>query len=90
MKMRFIVLGCCITTLLAGCTTSPTLTDATEQAVIIGAQINDDILDAAEFTICYGASIGSIRRRFGDPERSQVWQDLCNPADEFAPIRYSR
>ena len=71
--------------LLAGCGTSPQMTLATEQAMVIAAGVNDEMLNAAEFTICYGASIGSIRRRFGDPERSQVWQDLCNPADDFIP-----
>ena len=83
--MRLIALT--FAALLAGCSTSPQMTVATEQATAIGAALNDDILDAAEFTICYGASVGSIRRRFGDPERSDVWQALCNLKDDFAPVR---
>jgi hypothetical protein len=82
--MKFLVL--IFAALLVGCSTSPQLTVATEQATAIGAALNDDMLNAAEFTICYGASIGSIRRRFGDPERSLVWQALCNPTEDFFPV----
>lgn len=85
-----LILALIFAALLAGCSSSPTLTVVTEQAAAIDARTNDDLLDTAEFINCEGASIGSIRRKFGDPERSQVWQDLCNPADDFAPVRYSR
>jgi len=44
-----------------------------------GADANDAALDGAEFTICEGASIGAVRRKYGSqPEK---WESLC--ADDF-------
>ena len=82
--MKAIILAATVA-MLAGCSTSQTIRTATERAAVHGAELNDDILNAAEFTICYGASVGSIRRRFGNPERAVVWQGLCNPEDNFTP-----
>lgn len=46
-------------------------------------EVNDEALNAAEFTICHGASIGSIRRHYGSPEKSRIWTELCNSVDAF-------
>ena len=51
------------------------------------AEISDEALNAAEFTICRGASIGSIRCHYGEPSRARVWMDLCNSTDAFSPER---
>ena len=51
-----------------------------------GARINDGALNAAEFVICHGASVGSIRRHYGDPEKAAIWAALCNSQDEFSPV----
>jgi hypothetical protein len=52
-------------------------------AVSRGVELNDGAVTAAEFTLCYGASVGSIRRSFGTPARAKVWTDLCNYTDDF-------
>jgi len=57
---------------MAGCASLNTAIDK-------GAEANDAAVQAAEFAICNGASIGSIRRSFGN--RPEVWRELC--ADEF-------
>lgn len=56
---------------LAGCTA--TIRDK-------GADINDTALENALFTICYGASIGAVRREFQG--RGATYNDLCNPPVE--------
>jgi len=62
--------------ILAGCGT-------TREVVDKGAEANDAALNAAEFVICRGASIGSIRRKYSSPELSAVWQDICKENDAF-------
>jgi len=57
---------------LSGCATIGT-------AVEKGADANDSAVQAAEFTLCQGASVGSIRRAFGT--RPEIWRELC--ADDF-------
>lgn len=47
------------------------------------AQANDEALKAAEFTICQGASIGSIRRKFDTPEKAEMWKSLCKENQDF-------
>lgn len=49
------------------------------------SEINDEALNTAEFTICHGASVGSIRRHYGSPEKSKIWAELCNSVDDFSP-----
>ena len=46
---------------------------------IKGAEVNDTAVDTAVFTLCWGASIGSIRRQFGD--NPEVWKELCTQED---------
>ena len=41
-----------------------------------GAEYNDTAVDVAIFTLCWGASVGSIRREFGD--RPETWNALCD------------
>jgi len=69
-----------LTIILTGCVT---LNDGIRMA----AETNDKAVKTAEFTICYGATIGSIRRSYGSPDRQQVWKDLCNGKDNFVPVR---
>jgi len=49
------------------------------------SEINDEALNTAEFTICHGATVGSIRRHYGSPEKSKIWAELCNSVDDFNP-----
>ena len=60
------VLTCCLG--LVGCTTTAEVVDK-------AADANDAAIRAAEFTICYGASVGSIRRAYG--EREAEWRTFC-------------
>lgn len=48
------------------------------------ANINDEALNAAEWTICYAASIGAIRRKYSTPDKAKVWRELCSTG-EFTP-----
>ena len=50
-----------------------------------GAKVNDEVLKAAEFSICNGASIGSIKRRFNTPELAKLWRELCKENQGFTP-----
>lgn len=65
--------------LLTGC--------VAEQAIKKGAEVNDSAVDASVFTLCSGASVGSIRRNFGAPDKAQVWRALCNGSDQFDPAK---
>ena len=76
MKYFIIILAAII--LLSGCSTLSGLADK-------AGEINDEALNTAEFTICHGASVGSIRRHYGSPERSKIWAELCNSVDDFNP-----
>ncbi len=49
-----------------------------------GAEYNDTAVDTAKFTLCGGASVGSIRREFGD--KPEVWKALCEQDDEVEII----
>ncbi len=48
-----------------------------------GAQAMDESLVNTEWWICNGASVGSIRRRYGSTaKRAMAWQTLCdNPLE---------
>ena len=41
-----------------------------------GAMANDEAVSTAIWTICHGASIGSIRRQFSG--NFNIWKVLCN------------
>lgn len=60
----------------AGCAYVPVAVDR-------AADANDDAVRSAEWVLCKGASVGSIRRAFND--RPDVWADLCreSAAAEF-------
>jgi hypothetical protein len=39
---------------------------------------NDAVLGAAEFEICEAATIGAVKRRYGqDKVKARAWRDLC-------------
>jgi hypothetical protein len=54
-----------------------------------GSEINDEAVRAAEFALCHGASIGSIRRHYGSEERADVWRKLCAEDKSFTPAEVS-
>lgn len=63
---------------LSGCSVLDVIADK-------GGVVNDEALSTAEFMICNGASVGSIRRHYGTPEKAEVWSKLCNSRDSFMP-----
>ena len=63
---------------LTGCTTLQTGVDR-------AASANDTAITTAEWTICRGASVGSVRRAYGDVERAEIWRKLCASSDDFSP-----
>jgi len=54
-----------------------------------GAEFSDDALVDAEWWVCYAASIGSVKRRYGATvERAETYKDFCHgdgDADVVAP-----
>lgn len=46
--------------------------------VTYGAYANDEAVKSAVFTLCNGASIGSIKREFDTDKKLQTWRDLCD------------
>ncbi len=64
--------------LLSSCSILSGITDK-------ASEVNDAALNTAEFTICHGASVGSVRRHYGSPEKSKIWAELCNSVDDFNP-----
>ena len=57
-----------------------------ESAIGRAAEVNDNALDTAHFTVCNGASIGSIRRKFNTPELAELWRKLCEEKQGFTPV----
>jgi len=43
-----------------------------------GAEVSDEALKTAIWTICKGVSIGAIDRYFDTEEKATVWHDLCD------------
>lgn len=62
---------------------------ACSQSSVIRAKVSqgyDKALDTAEFTLCYAASIGSIRRKYGtSPDKMEAWRRLCSEVS-FSPF----
>lgn len=56
-----------------------------ERGVEKAAEANDKALSTAKFTICNGASIGSVKRRFNTPELAELWRKLCEENQGFTP-----
>lgn len=75
--MKNTLIACAL--LLSGCA-------GLETAVDRGAQANDAAVEAAKFCLCWGCSVGSIRREFGDIDRAELWQSLCKSPDGFLPV----
>ena len=65
-------------TLTSGCGTI-------EKIVGAAAEINDESLLSAEFTICRAASIGSVIRRYGTTDKAKAWRELCTQDSDAVP-----
>jgi len=78
MRIFFASLSLLLLLLLSGCS-------GISEVVRTGAKANDDAVTASEFTICYGASVGAIRRSFNTPERIEAWKTMCLKEDGFTP-----
>ena len=77
-KSYLIVAVISIFGLISGCSTM-------RRAISEGAKINDEALNVAEFTICKGATVGSVRRHYSTPKQAEIWKALCNSVDDFSP-----
>jgi len=51
-----------------------------------GAKIYDKTLIEAEDYLCNVASVGSIKRRYGNPERAKVYSDLCKSNENIETL----
>ena len=60
---------------------------ASSRVAQVGAEINDQAREGAEFTLCNGISVGAWRRAYGDnPGKTEGWRALCQVPDA-APIK---
>lgn len=48
-----------------------------------GAELNDTAVKSAKFTLCQGASVGSIKREFDTAEEAKLWNELCRTEQGF-------
>ena len=61
---------------LGGCAAIDTARDVIK---LKGAEIADQVLTDAEWSVCQAASIGSIKRRYGQTvERADTYKDFCH------------
>lgn len=76
--------------LLAGCGLTSTGDLARSTVATKGAQVMDEGLVNAEWWICNGASIGSIKRRYGtSQEMANIYWGFCykeNHVDVIGPV----
>ena len=58
------------------------------QMAAYSAGKSDNALKIAEWSLCNAASVGSIKRRYGqDEEKAKAWQKLCaGPTANILPI----
>jgi len=76
MTIKFLVLIVLLS--LTGCS-------VLDLAIGKAAKVNDEALKAAEFSICNGASVGSVKRRFNTPKLAKLWRELCEEKQGFTP-----
>lgn len=63
---------------LAGCGLTPQGDTLRSTVATRGAEAADSLLENAEWAICYAASIGSVKRRYGvDPGRAKAYAEFC-------------
>lgn len=57
-----------------------------------GAEVADGALAGGAFTICTAATVGSIRRRYGNnPEQMAAWQLFCETElNNLTPVEVPR
>ena len=71
--------GVTLALLLSGCAFSG-------EAIQRGTEVADTAVDAALFTLCRAATIGSIRRRFGNSEEQlAAYAVLCEEGSDVTP-----
>jgi len=72
---------------LAGCGLTPQ-GDAVRSGIATrGAEVADTALENAEWVVCYAASIGSIKRRYGvTAERAEAYANFC-PAPSAGDVK---
>ena len=75
--MAWVVFGCLVVVmLLSGCGTS----DVYRGAVAThGAEAADDVLETSVWGVCMAATIGAVRRAYGDSrQEAQAYAEFCN------------
>jgi len=76
-QMMWVVLGCILMlALLSGCGSS----DVYRGAVAThGAEAADDVLETSVWGVCMAATIGAVRRAYGDSrQEAEAYADFCN------------
>lgn len=70
MKNRKLFLAAAVAVALTGCSIIP------DAIVKRGADLNNKAVESAAFTLCRGASVGAMRRKFGPEEVHDLWRIL--------------
>ena len=73
--------------LLNGCGVTDQGKIIQDSIIEAGEQVNDAGLNNAQWFTCMGASVGSVRRKFGgSPEMQQVYEAYCSVPDMSFPM----
>ena len=66
------ITGIALLILLGGCV-------SLDRVAVEGAKVYDKALEAAEWQLCYAASRGSLKRRYGiSIERAEAYKEFCD------------
>ena len=72
---------------LAGCGLTPQGDFARSAIASKGAEIMDQGLANAEWFVCKGASVGSVKRRYGQSqEMAEIYKAFCRRADDQVDV----
>ncbi len=72
---------------MGGCGLTPQGDYARSTVATKGAEIMDSGLDSAHWFICYGASVGRIKRRYGkSQEMADIYWGLCYDKSDEADV----
>lgn len=71
MLKLFLVIAAFLATVLSGCAELQTVKNQ-------GQQISNTMLETGEYGVCYAATIGSLKRRYGnDADLAAAWERFC-------------
>lgn len=80
--IMYLVLFFLLMLTLSACGLTPQGDAIREYVKETGATVADNALENAEWVICYAATVGSVKRRYGtSPESMAVYNEFCRAKD---------